>query len=229
MLRAITVTSDSSFTPSFTSIHSCELGRYTQVRNENMKMEFKIALLNIILIAATATLLSGCGSLGMSSPPPAQARETGLSSEARGALTALTARVPAAGSLMSSAKGILVFPEVTKGGFLVGAFHGEGAMFKQGRVSGYYDTGGASYGFQAGIQQYGYALFFMSESALKYVDNADGWEIGMGPSIVIVDEGMGKSLTTITANKDIYGFVFDQRGLMAGMGLQGSKITRIDR
>ena len=69
----------------------------------------------------------------------------------------------------------------------------------------------------------------MSDSALRYVDNTDGWEIGMGPSIVIVDEGMGKNLTTTTAKKDVYGFIFDQKGLMAGMGLQGSKIVRVDR
>jgi len=82
---------------------------------------------------------------------------------------------------------------------------------------------------QAGIQNYGYALFFMSDSALQYVDKTDGWEIGMGPSIVIVDAGMGKSLTTTTARSDVYGFIFDQKGLMAGMGLQGSKIVRVDK
>jgi lipid-binding SYLF domain-containing protein len=155
--------------------------------------------------------------------------ETSLSAEARAALTKLTGDVPAAASLMQEAKGVLIFPGVTKGGFIVGGFHGEGVLFKQGRIHGYYDTGGATYGLQAGIQNYGYALFFMSDSALHYVDDVHGWEIGVGPSIVIVDAGMGKSLTTTTANKDIYGFIFDQKGLMAGMGLQGSKIVRVDR
>jgi hypothetical protein len=51
--------------------------------------------------------------------------------------------------------------------------------------------------------------------------------VGVGPSIVIVDEGMATSLTTANAEQDIYTFVFGQKGLMAGMGIQGSKITQI--
>jgi lipid-binding SYLF domain-containing protein len=66
----------------------------------------------------------------------------------------------------------------------------------------------------------------MSDSAVKYLDRSGGWELGMGPSIVIVDSGIAKSLTTTTAKADVYGFIFDQKGLMAGVGLQGSKITR---
>ena len=77
------------------------------------------------------------------------------------------------------------------------------------------------------MQAFGYALFFMSDSALEYLDKNDGWEIGTGPSIVIVDEGMAKSLTTTTLGNDVYAFIFDQKGLMAGIGIQGSKITKI--
>lgn len=180
------------------------------------------------VVAAAAAFLTGCASMGMSdAPPTTPLGETSLSMEARAALTKLTGDHPAAASLVQTAKGVLVFPGVAKGGFIVGAFHGEGVMFKQGKVAGYYDTGGASYGLQAGIQQYGYALFFMTDSSLSYVDNTQGWEIGMGPSIVIVDAGMGKSLTSTTARSDVYAFIFDQKGLMAGMGLQGSKIVRI--
>jgi lipid-binding SYLF domain-containing protein len=93
---------------------------------------------------------------------------------------------------------------------------------------GYYNTVAASYGLQAGIQKFGYALFFMSDSALQYLDKSDGWEIGVGPSIVIVDAGVAKTLSTTTARKEIYAFIFSQKGLMAGLGLQGSKITRIN-
>ena len=91
----------------------------------------------------------------------------------------------------------------------------------------YYNTVAASYGFQAGVQKFGYALFFMTESAMAYLRKSGGWEIGVGPGIVIVDEGLARSLTTTTAKEDIYAFIFDQKGLMGGIGLQGSKITRI--
>lgn len=178
--------------------------------------------------AAAAAFLTGCASMGMGDAPPNPGLgESSLSAEARAALTQLTGDHPAAASLAKDAKGVLVFPRVTKGGFIVGAFGGQGVMFKQGKIAGYYDTGGASYGLQAGLQQYGYALFFMTDSALTYVDNTQGWEIGVGPSVVIVDAGMAKSMTTTTARSDVYGFIFDQKGLMAGLGLQGSKIVRI--
>ncbi|HSB06163.1 MAG TPA: twin-arginine translocation pathway signal protein, partial [Thermodesulfobacteriota bacterium] len=75
----------------------------------------------------------------------------------------------------------------------------------------------------------GYALFFMTDSALNWIDKSDGWEIGVGPSIVVVDTGAAKSMTTTTLQSEIYAFFFDQKGLMGGLGLQGTKITRIEK
>jgi lipid-binding SYLF domain-containing protein len=71
-------------------------------------------------------------------------------------------------------------------------------------------------------------LFFLNESALKYLNSSKGWEIGVGPSIVVVDKGLAKSMTTTTVKEDIYAFFFGQKGLMAGIGIQGAKITRIN-
>jgi lipid-binding SYLF domain-containing protein len=85
----------------------------------------------------------------------------------------------------------------------------------------------ASYGLQAGVQTFGYALFLMNQKALAYLEESAGWEIGVGPSLVVVDKGTAAALTTTTARSDVYAFFFDQRGLMAGIGLQGTKITRI--
>src|SRR5262249_36572700 len=95
------------------------------------------------------------------------------------------------------------------------------------KIVAYYNIGSASYGLQAGVQRYGYALFFMTEDALNYLRKSDGWEIGTGPSVVLVDEGVAKSVTTTSAREGIYAFSFSQKGLMAGIGIQGSKITRI--
>ena len=82
-------------------------------------------------------------------------------------------------------------------------------------------------GLQAGAQQFGYALFFMNEKALAQLDKTEGFEVGVGPSVVVMDEGMAKSTTTTTMKDDIYAFIFGQKGLMAGLGIQGNKITRI--
>jgi lipid-binding SYLF domain-containing protein len=131
--------------------------------------------------------------------------------------------------LVKDAKAVLIFPSIVKGGFMVGGQYGEGALRKEGKTVGYYNTVAASYGFQLGVQKFGYALFFMNESALSYLNKSDGWEIGVGPSVVILDEGMAKSMTTTTSKADIYAVFFSQKGLMAGAGLQGTKITAIKK
>lgn len=145
------------------------------------------------------------------------------------ALQKLYRSVPAAKELSKVAKGILVFPSIVKGGLIIGGQYGEGALRQHGKTKGYYSTVAASYGLQVGAQTFGYALFFMTDSALKYLKESKGWELGTGPSIVIADEGMARSLSTTTAKSDVYAFFFSQKGLMAGLGLQGSKITKIDK
>jgi lipid-binding SYLF domain-containing protein len=145
------------------------------------------------------------------------------------ALDKLYSHQPAAKALAAEAKGILVFPGIVKGGLIIGGQYGEGALRVKGKTAGYYNSVAASYGLQAGIQKFGYALFLMTDSALAYLEKSDGWEIGVGPSIVVVDEGIAKSLTTTTAKSDIYAFFFDQKGLMAGIGLQGTKITKLNK
>jgi lipid-binding SYLF domain-containing protein len=152
-----------------------------------------------------------------------------IETDARHALNKLYARVPAAKALAGSATAILVFPKIIKAGLLVGGQYGEGVLLKGGRTAGYYNTAGASYGLQAGAQSFGYAMFFMSAESLKYLESSEGFEVGVGPSVVVVDEGMGKSLTTTTAKEDVYAFIFGQSGLMAGIGIQGNKITKIDK
>lgn len=144
-------------------------------------------------------------------------------------LSRLYADVPGARAIAQRAKGVLVFPRVYKAGFMFGAQYGDGALRRGGRTVGYYNTVAASYGFQAGIQSFGYVLLFMTDSALTYLDKSDGFELGVGPSIVVLDEGKAKTFTTSTMQDDIYAFIFGQKGLMAGMGLQGSKISRIAR
>ena len=145
------------------------------------------------------------------------------------ALEKLYAKSASARAMGKKAKGILVFPSIVKGGFVVGGQYGEGALLKSGKTSGYYNTIQVSYGLQAGLQKYGYVLFFMTDSAMKFLDRSDGWELGVGPSIVIVDVGKATSKTTTTLQSDIYVFFFDQKGLMGGLGLQGTKISRMEK
>jgi len=151
-----------------------------------------------------------------------------IDKEVKLALEELYASSPAAKELSTVAKGILAFPSITKGGLILGGQYGKGALVVKGEAVAYYETVAASWGLQAGVQTFGYAMFLMTDEAMKYLQESDGWELGVGPSIVVADEGLAKSLTTSTAKEDIYAFFYGQQGLMAGMGLQGSKITKID-
>ena len=180
-----------------------------------------VHLITILLVLASAagTLISP------NSAGAATAAE--IDRDAKSALEKLYAKSATARAMSKKAKGILVFPSIVKGGFLVGGQYGEGALLKGGKTAGYYNTIQVSYGLQAGLQKYGYAIFLMNDSALKWIDKTDGWEVGVGPSIVVMDMGKAKSMTTTTMQSDIYAFFFDQTGLMAGLGLQGSKISRI--
>ena len=144
------------------------------------------------------------------------------------AIQKLYARSSAAKELSTIAKAVLVFPKIVKGGLIIGGQYGEGALRVESKTQGYYSTTAASYGLQAGVQSFGYAMFFMTDKALDYMKKSKGWEVGVGPSVVVVDEGMAGSLTTTTAKEGIYVFFFDQKGLMAGLGIQGSKIKRIE-
>jgi lipid-binding SYLF domain-containing protein len=151
-----------------------------------------------------------------------------LTSESRQALQQLTSQNPGAAKIAAKAAAILVFPKIVKAGFVVGAQGGQGILLVNNQAAGRYRSVAASYGLQAGVQKYGYALFFMNQKAVDWINNTRGWEIGTGPSVVIVDKGMARSISTSTLHSGIYAFIFDQRGLMAGLGLQGSKIMKID-
>ena len=181
-------------------------------------------------LLVTALALIAAATLPAATPRPAAAATAAeIDRGVDAALQALYERTPSARVLDEQAKGILVFPNIVKAGFIVGGQYGQGALRRDGRTAGYYSTAAASYGLQAGAQAFGYALFFMTDEALAYLDRSGGWELGVGPSIVVLDAGAAKALTTTTAQSDVYAFIFGQRGLMAGIGLQGSKISRINK
>ncbi len=178
----------------------------------------------------TAALAMGVAAMWIARPAPVLAATAAeLNRDASAALASLYASTPTAKQLAATAKGILVFPSVVKAGFMVGGLFGEGVLLKGGKAVAYYNTVAGSYGFQAGIQKYGYAMFLMHDNALQYLDRSDGWELGTGPSVVIVDQGVAGGLSTTSARDDVYAFIFNQTGLMAGLGLQGSKITKIEK
>ena len=154
---------------------------------------------------------------------------TKLNAAADSGLLQLYATTPVAKELGKKAVAILIFPDVLKGGFMLGGETGNGVLLEHTRTTGYYNMSAASYGLQAGVQTFGYAMFFMDESALNYLRRSGGWQVGVGPSIVFVDQGTAKTMDTTTIQSGIYAFVYGQTGLMGGLGLEGSKITKLQQ
>jgi len=179
-------------------------------------------LLLAVLAMVMAAVLSN---VSPGSALAATAKE--IDTKATQALTKLYKTTPDAKALAAKAKAVLIFPDIVKAGFMVAGQFGDGALRKGGKTVGYYRSLAGSFGFQAGAQSFGYVLFFMDAESLKYLDQSDGWEVGTGPSLVVLDQGFAKSLSTTTLQKGVYAIIFDQKGLMGGVGIQGSKITRI--
>jgi len=149
-------------------------------------------------VLAVFVALTACQSTPSSYKSP---KAYAIDKEAKSSLNKLLHSNKDARNLKKNAKAILVFPKIYKAGFIFGAQYGNGALINpKGRTIGYYNSSAASYGFQAGLQGFGYVLFFMDTDSLSYLDKSAGWELGVGPSIVIVDKGFGKNLTSMFIN-----------------------------
>jgi len=171
-----------------------------------------------LTLAATTPLLR---------PTPAQAATRAeIDADVTAALTRLR-NLPQARALHEQARATLIFPRIIQGGFVVGGQYGEGALLQGGTTRGYFNIAGASFGLLIGAQASGLAMFFMTEEALRNLMNAEGWEIGTGPAVVVLDRGAQINATSTTLREPVYAVTFNQEGLMASIALNGTKITQI--
>jgi lipid-binding SYLF domain-containing protein len=151
------------------------------------------------------------------------------------ALDRLWADVPNARDLAARARGMLVMPDVVKGGFVLGGAYGEGALRlndpAQGyeKKGGYYSVGAASVGLQIGVQSTSHVLFFMTDEALAKFQRADGWEIGADAEVTFPDKGLNAGIDSTSFEKPVIGVVFAEDGLLIGVSLEGAKYSRINR
>jgi lipid-binding SYLF domain-containing protein len=177
--------------------------------------------------AAASGVILGVALAGVAGAAQA-ANQREITRDGQAALSRLYASRPVMRDYAKRAKGILVFPEIVKAGFVVGGQGGEGVMLVKGQPSGYYSLAAASWGLQAGAQKYSFVQFFMTDKAMTYLKGSKGWAIGTGPSLVMIDEGASAKANQATLKKDIYAIVFGEKGLMAGIDVEGSKITPIN-
>lgn len=190
------------------------------MRTKSKNFYGRMLLVAMMLTALTINAVAPTAALAASA--------SAIDRDAKASLAQLYQNTPGAKALADKAVAVLVFPNIVKGGFIIAGQFGDGALRKNGKSVAYYRSLAASYGFQAGVQAFGYVLFFMDDASVQYLDNSAGWELGTGPSLVVLDAGFGKNLSTTTLQKGVYAFIFDQKGLMGGVGIQGSKITRIN-
>lgn len=174
-------------------------------------------------VAALAAI--SMGSMSLASAATAE----DLDRDSLQALQTLYKTESVAKTLSQSAKAVLVFPNIVKAGLVFGGSYGEGVLLKGSQVIDYYNSVAGSWGLQIGAQTYGYAVFLMTDDAVSYIEKTKGWEIGVGPTVVVVDEGVAKNISSSSLKNDAYAFIFSQQGLMAGVSIEGTKISQIKR
>lgn len=180
-------------------------------------------------------VLAALAAIVVATAAPARAEEAAaIDARVNLALERLYAEVPGARDLAQRAYGILVMPDVVKGGFILGGAYGEGALrLNDGsgyrNTAEYYSVGAASIGLQAGIQSTSHALFFLSEEALRKFRRADGWEAGVDAEVTFPDAGINVGADTTTNRKPIVAIVFGQDGILIGASLEGAKYSRVNR
>jgi len=165
----------------------------------------------------------------IASSPAFAASKTEIDIEVKQALKRFHKKVGAADEYSKIAKGMLVFPSIFKAGFGIGGEYGEGAMLINGKTAEYYSTAAASIGFQLGAQTKTVIIIFTTSKALKKFRDSDGWEAGVDGSVALIDLGAATTIDTNTVKNPIIAFVFNNKGLMYNLSLEGSKYSKIDR
>jgi lipid-binding SYLF domain-containing protein len=179
--------------------------------------------------AGCLALLVGVIVTPWAAPPCKAASERKIEAEVHATLGEFFHQVGSAHELANRAVAILVFPTVVKAGFGIGGEYGEGALHIRGQTVGYYNIISGSIGFQLGAQARSVIIMFMTEQALAQFQATDGLKVGIDGSITVIAIGLGGAIDTNSITSPIVGFIFDQKGLMYNLTLEGSKISRIYR
>lgn len=137
--------------------------------------------------------------------------------------------IPSGTDLIDHAKGMLIVPNVIKGGFVLTGAYGEGALIVGDTTESYYSVASAALGFQVGGQRYHQALFFMTEESLEQFRRSDGWEAGVNAEVTLLDLATSAGVSTATRNNPVIGLIFGQKGFLAGASFEGAKYSRIVR
>ncbi len=182
-------------------------------------------------LAASGLALAGCTVTGTSQSGESASRNAEKRATINAGIDSTLVRLynSAAGSreLVANAAGVLVFPSVIAAGFWFGGQYGEGALRVGGQTAGYYSTVGGSFGLQIGAQSKAIIFVFMTQDALNRFLGSQGWAAGADATVALVKVGANGNIDTSTMTKPVEAFVLTNAGLMAGVSLEGTKISRL--
>ena len=185
----------------------------------DMKFPQHALALTAVAMAITAAPLTASS---------AQARSAAeITAQGQQALQSLEAREPRSRLFARHARAVLVFPSIFKAGLVFGGESGNGVLLIDGRPAGFYNLSGGSWGLQIGGEKFSYAVFLMNNAALRHLRRSGNFDAGTGPSVAIINAGAGAEANSTTITKDVYAFPFNEKGLMADLTLQGTKISPI--
>ncbi len=181
-----------------------------------------------ILLGAGTVLLSGCSTTPMTGQTTNTGKRQEIDDKVNATLSRLSSTIPGSRELVSKARGVLVFPSVLAAGLGIGGEYGEGALRVDGRNVDYYSTASASFGLQIGAQSKAVVFLFMTQEALDKFRNSKGWTAGVDASVAVVKAGVNGDIDLNTATQPVNVFVMTNKGLMANLTVEGTKITKLN-
>jgi lipid-binding SYLF domain-containing protein len=180
------------------------------------------------VLAASGLGFAGCTTTSSASGNAGIAgKRESINADVNSTLARLYSTANGSRELVAKARGVLVFQSVIQAGFWIGGQYGEGALRVGGQTAGYYSTAGGSFGLQIGAQSKAIIFLFMTQDALERFRNSDGWAVGADATVAVVKVGANGDIDTSTATAPVQAFVLTNAGLMAGVSLEGTKITRL--
>lgn len=183
-----------------------------------MQARWRVALILAALFAVAWPVRQSCAASGPQ-----------IEADMHATLDRFFHQVRSSRELGNKALAILVFPTVVKAGLGIGGEYGEGELLIRDQPAGFYNIASASVGFQLGAQARSVVIMFMTDAALRQFRRTDGFKVGVDGSIAVIAIGAGGAIDTNSITKPVIGFIFDQKGLMYNLTLEGSKISRISR
>jgi lipid-binding SYLF domain-containing protein len=168
----------------------------------------------VAALAAVLTCIAGCQTAPTNEPARANLKDDAATAVRRfersdNSITQVIERSP----------GYVIFPSIGKGGFIVGASYGKGVVYERGAVIGYSDISEASFGLQAGGQEFSELIIFEDQDTLNKFRNGS-YGLGAQASAIALKPG---AAAQANFKGGVMIFTLTGSGVMAEAAVAGQK------